>query len=113
MENTDDLIYKTASETIAPDGSRKVRPFSEYHSKMQTKLFGHVLRAKENDPLRQVSLLPGTANRLPEWKGRGRGKKKLTGNLKEVESPVKIGTILLKPQLGQTFSIIPMWHSRL
>ena len=42
---------------------------------MQTKLLGHVLRAKVDDPLRHVSLLPGSASRLPEWKGRGRGKK--------------------------------------
>ena len=59
-----------------------MRPFSEYHSKMQTKLFGQVLRAKDDDPLRQVSLLPGTANRLPEWKGRGRGKKEVDREFK-------------------------------
>ncbi len=44
---------------------------------METKLFGHVVRAKDDDPLRQVSLLPGTADRLPEWMGRGRGKKEV------------------------------------
>ena len=37
--------------------------------------FGHVLRARGDYPQSQVSLIPGTANRLLEWKGRGRGKK--------------------------------------
>ena len=32
-ENANFRIYKTAPETVAPDGSRKVRPFSEYHYK--------------------------------------------------------------------------------
>ena len=44
--------------------SQKLRPFSDDYKYRKNKLLGHVIRAENGDPMRKVTVLPGTTE---EW----------------------------------------------
>ena len=64
--NTNQRVFEEATK-YANDGRRfeqnfiQVRPFSEVIEQRRVTLAGHVLRSDPEDPMRQVSYLPGTA----------------------------------------------------
>ena len=41
-----------------------VKPLSVYYADKKASLSGHILRAEDDDPLRQVTFQPGTAYRV-------------------------------------------------
>ena len=70
--NTNAKVYEEASKIAYPsdDDSRTVKPFSRYYAEKKASLLGHILRASDEDPLRQVSFQPGTAYRVQYGKKR-------------------------------------------
>jgi hypothetical protein len=61
--HTNDHVLKEASKTAYPKGDKQIRRFSEFHEKRKIKLLGHIIRAPNNDPLRQVTFKDNTAER--------------------------------------------------
>ena len=64
--NTNKKVYEEATRIAYPkaDDHRTVKPFSVYHADKKASLLGHILRAEDRDPLRQVTFQPGTAYRV-------------------------------------------------
>ena len=62
LENATIEVYrKGPPEVVARNANRHIQKFSDMYKRPQKKLLGHVLRAEDSDPLRQVSFRPGTA----------------------------------------------------
>ena len=70
--NTNANVYEEATKIAYPNAEdkRKVKPFSTYYADKKASLLGHILRASDDDPLRQVSFQPGTAYRVQYEKKR-------------------------------------------
>ena len=62
--NTNDLVLRKANEEMEKykPNSNKIKLFSELVREKRIKLAGHILRTSEDDPLRQVSYKPNSAN---------------------------------------------------
>ena len=70
--NSNKRVYQEATKTAfpKPGDMREIKRFSEFHNERKARLLGHILRADNNDPLRQVSFQPGTAYRVQYGKKR-------------------------------------------
>ena len=70
--NTNKKVYEEATKVAYPktDDHRMVKPFSTYYADKKACLLGHILRAADDDPLRQVTFQPGTAYRVEYGKKR-------------------------------------------
>ena len=70
--NTNQAELKKCTDIVFThrEDHKKISLFSEYYLHRKTKLLGHVLRAPEYDPLRQVSLEPNSGNRVDYGKRR-------------------------------------------
>ena len=70
--NTNDKVYAEATKiAFNKEGdNRTIRRFSEFHNTRKANLLGHILRADNEDPLRQVSFQPNTAYRVDYGKKR-------------------------------------------
>ena len=65
-EHTNKHLIEEATKVAYPNKPYKqVKLFSDYHKDKKIRLLGHVIRANQSDPLRQVSFMPGTINPLP------------------------------------------------
>ena len=64
--NTNMAVIQKASSIAYPDGhdSRSIKLFSFHYNEKRGKLLGHIIRANNSDPLRQISLKPHSANRI-------------------------------------------------
>ena len=60
--NTNQRVYQIASQITYPAGEARIKPFTETLDDRRTKLAGHILRATDRDPMRQVTYQPGSAN---------------------------------------------------
>ena len=64
--NTNQSVFEQATEVRYGDKNRKehtdlqMRSFSQYLHQKQTDILGHVIRAEATDPMRTVSLQPGS-----------------------------------------------------
>jgi hypothetical protein len=56
--NTNRAVVQKASSIAYPDthGHRSVKLFSEHYNERRASLLGHIIRACDSDPLRQISL---------------------------------------------------------
>ena len=70
--NTNRAVIQKASLIAYPHEHhlRSVKLFSEHYHERRASLLGHILRACDTDPLRQISFEPQTANRVPYGKKR-------------------------------------------
>ena len=64
--NTNQAELKKCTDIVSTHRKdhKQISLFSEYYLHRKTKLLGHVLRAPEDDPLRQVSFEPNSGNRV-------------------------------------------------
>ena len=63
--HTNAHILQEATKLAYPkeEDLRKVKKFGDVYEDRRVKLLGHIIRTENHDPLRQVSLKPGTAER--------------------------------------------------
>ena len=63
--NSNQKVFEIATRTAYPnpDDNRHIKRFSDFHKERKANLLGHILRASEDDPLREVNFQPGTAYR--------------------------------------------------
>lgn len=57
---TNECVLETAARALDLEGRARIRGFSEYYMAQRKSLFGHVLRARPDDPMRQVTFFEGT-----------------------------------------------------
>ena len=64
--NTNQAVLKKCTDIVSTHRKdhKQISLFSEYYLHRKTKFLGHVLRAPEDDPLRQVSFEPNSGNRV-------------------------------------------------
>ena len=64
--NSNRVVLEKRTELLYPNqgDQRKFKLFSQSYQDRKTKLLGHVVRAVDDDPLRQVSFQQGTALRV-------------------------------------------------
>ena len=75
--NTNERVFELANKAINTGAKKKtqIKSFSEYLQEKTTSLFGHVLRAKDEDPIREICFLHDTATpNTTKEKRRGRPK---------------------------------------
>ena len=60
-EHTNKHILGEATNILHPKGNKHVLLYSEFHEERNINLIGHVIGTNDNDPLRQVSLKPNSA----------------------------------------------------
>jgi hypothetical protein len=90
--NTNEFVVQKANEALnagryhlPPAQQKQVRIFSEYLREKQLTLFGHVLRAPNQDPMRITTFLPNSASLVEGWKRRvGRPKKHWAKEMREI-----------------------------
>ena len=70
--NTNKKVYKAATRIAFPkEGDhRKIIRFGDFHSERKAQLLGHMLRAEDEDPFRQVTFQTNTAYRVQYGKKR-------------------------------------------
>lgn len=70
--NSNKKVFEVASQIAYPDpnDSRCVKRFSDFHKERKAKLLGHILRADNSDPLREVTFQPDSASRVEYGKKR-------------------------------------------
>ena len=64
--NSNKFVFEMASKTAYPDpqDKRVIPRFSEFHRERNATLLGHILRASDDDPLREVTFQPSSAYRV-------------------------------------------------
>ena len=64
--NSNKQVFEVASSIAYPDpnDTRCVKRFSDFHKERKAKLLGHILRAENTDPLREVTFQPDSASRV-------------------------------------------------
>ena len=72
-ENSNAHILRLSNEKAYTKGDRQITLLTDYILDSSCKLLGHVIRTSNEDPLRQATLRPGTANpHVPEIRRVGR-----------------------------------------
>jgi hypothetical protein len=74
LDTATEIAYRKGSaKFLARNAGKQIELFSQTFQKRRKKLMGHVIRTDDSDPLRQVSLQPGTAKPV-HWGTRRAGK---------------------------------------
>ena len=60
----------TATRMAYPSGNSTIKPFSTTLDERRAKLAAHILRSSDNDPMRQVTYKPGSADAVDVGKRR-------------------------------------------
>lgn len=68
--NTNRAVIQKASLIAFPNDQRCMKFFSEYYNDRRANLLGHIIRAHDSDPLRQISFQPNSASRVKYGKKR-------------------------------------------
>ena len=70
--NTNMAVLQKASAIAYPNAQdhRSLKPFGKLYNERRASLLGHIIRACDSDPLRQISFEPQTANRVQYGKKR-------------------------------------------
>ena len=67
---TNQRVYETATRMAYPLGNSTIKPFSTTLDERRAKLAAHILRSSDNDPMRQVTYKPGSADAVEVGKRR-------------------------------------------
>ena len=67
---TNQRFYETATRMAYPIGNSTIKPFSATLDERRAKLAAHILRSSDNDPMRQVTYKPGSADAVEIGKRR-------------------------------------------
>ena len=70
--NSNAKVLEEATKLAYPrqDDNRRIRLYSEQHRDRKAKLLGHIARAPDEDPLRQITFQAGTCKRVEYGKKR-------------------------------------------